>query len=399
MEQAVSVANLRLTPPYGLDPTATSSPHQQIQRSVDSRAKRYARANPFLSIASAVLVFSLTLLLVTSGATTIIEDAVRRVTDYGYLVLLLFVASVWMTTGVLLLPLQLTSSYFLEHAYGFSNQTIPAWIGERVKGLMLSTVLVAPVLLFFYYALRTLGNLWWLPAATLLCVIQLLVMRIVPTFIFPLFYKFKSLEEGDLKQAVRQTAVTVGVPIEGVYVVNLSKNTKKANATFTGRGGSRRVILGDTLVANLTDDEIFAVFAHELAHYKLKHMWVGFTVSVAATFLTLFLVAQLYVASIGWFGLTSPEQIAALPVAALWLGVLSLVTTPFGNFISRAQEHAADRWGVKMSGNKKAFANVLAKVARISIADPLPHPLVEFLFHRHPSLSKRIAFVQQLPGS
>ncbi|MBI3579596.1 MAG: M48 family metalloprotease, partial [Ignavibacteriales bacterium] len=188
----------------------------------------------------------------------------------------------------------------------------------------------------------------------------------------------------------------VGMSVQGVFVFDMSKNTKKANAAFTGVGKSKRIILGDTLVANFTDDEIETIFAHELGHYKLKHIWVMMIVGTVSSFLGLYLTAVLYQTSLSWFGFSSIEQIAALPLLGLWLGLYSLITSPLSNMLSRAHERAADRFAIRTSNNKQAFMNALRKLAVVNLADTAPHPLIEFLFHSHPSIEKRIRAVEQL---
>jgi STE24 endopeptidase len=229
-----------------------------------------------------------------------------------------------------------------------------------------------------------------------LFVVSVVLARLAPTFIFPLFYKFKPLEDGEMKRRILALCERAGMAVEGVFVFNMSKNTKKANAAFTGIGKSKRVILGDTLVANFTDEEIETIFAHELGHFKLRHIWMMMIVGTVSTFLGLFLTAQLYHTSLAWFGFSSIDQLAALPLLSLWLGLYSLVTTPISNAISRAHERQADRYAVELTSNAQAFTNALLKLAKINLADPSPHPVVEFMFHSHPSIEKRVSFVQEV---
>jgi STE24 endopeptidase len=187
--------------------------------------------------------------------------------------------------------------------------------------------------------------------------------------------------------------------VEGVYVFDMSKNTKKANAAFTGIGKSKRIILGDTLVANFRDDEIESVFAHELGHYKLKHLWMMLGIGTVSSFFGLYLTAKAYDLSLPWFGFASLDQLAALPLLALWLGVYSLLASPLTNAISRSHERAADRYAISLTKNGEAFVNALKKLARINLADVSPHPVVEFLFHSHPSIEKRVRAIETMAPS
>jgi STE24 endopeptidase len=149
-------------------------------------------------------------------------------------------------------------------------------------------------------------------------------------------------------------------------------------------------------VANFTNEEIGTIFAHELGHYTLKHVWVMLAFGTISTFLGLYLTAGVYRTSLLWFGFSSVDQLAALPLLGLWLGIYSLITGPLTNMLSRSHERAADRFAITTSGNKAAFVNALRKLATINLADTAPHPMIEFLFHSHPSIEKRIRTVEQM---
>ncbi|HXG38661.1 MAG TPA: M48 family metallopeptidase [Bacteroidota bacterium] len=362
----------------------------------NAQAKQYHRIKIWLSLASTALFFAVTLVVVLTGLSVAVENYVRQFTTNDYVALLLFAALLGLMETVVAFPLKYYSGFHIEHRFRLSNQTFGQWLWEGFKGALVGMVIGTPILLAFYYCLKVAGELWWLPVGGVLFVVSVVLARLAPTFIFPLFYRFKPLEDGEMKQRILKLCERVGMAVEGVFVFNLSKNTKKANAAFTGIGKSKRVILGDTLVANFTDEEVETVVAHELGHFKLKHIWVMMIVGTVSTFLGLFLTAQLYHMSLVWFGFTSIDQLAALPLLSLWLGLYSLVTTPISNAISRAHERQADRYAVELTSNAQAFTNALQKLAKVNLADPSPHPVIEFMFHSHPSIEKRVRFVQEV---
>jgi STE24 endopeptidase len=261
---------------------------------------------------------------------------------------------------------------------------------EGLKGFLVSIPISVPLLLALFFCLKSFGSMWWLPVGSVLFFLSVVLARLAPVLIFPLFYTFKPLPDGELKSTILRLCQSVGMSVEGVYVFDMSKNTKKANAAFTGIGKSKRILLGDTLVANFRDDEIETVFAHELGHYKLRHLWTMLAVGTVSSFLGLYLTAKAYELSLPWFGFASLDQLAALPLLALWLGVYSLLASPLSNAISRSHERAADRYAITLTNNGEAFANALHKLARINLADVSPHPVIEFLFHSHPSIEKRV---------
>jgi STE24 endopeptidase len=402
MEQAVgpellgaNPVELQDPPTNAQNPSAQHLPQPQLSQT-QVIAKRYARIRIARGIAGTLLFFALTILLVATNATMTLEELARTLVENDYLALLLFAAGLGLVEMVLTFPLKLYSGFYLEHKYNLSNQRFWAWIWEGTKGMLIGVFLGTPILLVLYYCLRSMGDLWWLPVGAILFLFSLVLARVAPVLILPLFYRFKPLEDGELRNHILGLCHKVGVSVQGVFVFDMSKNTKKANAAFTGIGRSKRIILGDTLVANFTNEEIGTIFAHELGHYTLKHIWVMFAVGTISTFLGLYLTAWVYRASLSWFGFSSVDQLAALPLLGLWLGIYSLITGPLSNMLSRSHERAADRFAMTASGSRQAFVNALRKLATINIADSAPHPVIEFLFHSHPSIEKRIEAVEQM---
>lgn len=398
MEKAVNLAETEKLQTTFTESPASRISNQQVSPTASDKqiAKRYARVKIIVSITGSVLFFALSLTLLITGGTSVIEQKVRDFTANDYGALLLFAAVLGLLESALTFPLKYYSGYYLEHKYKLSNQTLGAWIWEGLKGMLVGIPIITPLLLALYYCLKNFGAMWWLPVGMVLFIVSVVLARLAPVLIFPLFYKFKPLDEGELKNKILALCKKVGMSVQGVFVFDMSKNTKKANAAFTGVGKSKRIILGDTLIANFTDDEIETIFAHELGHYKLKHIWVMMIVGTVSSFLGLYCTAVLYQISLPWFGFSKVQQIAALPLLGLWLGLYSLLTSPLSNMLSRAHERAADRFAIRTSNNKQAFTNALRKLAVVNLADTAPHPLIEFLFHSHPSIEKRIRAVEQL---
>jgi STE24 endopeptidase len=399
MEQSANFAGRQQTNHDAVDPPTRKSSQPEISSespNTGADAKRYARVKLRLSLAGTALYFVLSFCLLASGATMLLESAIRQHSSNDYVVLLIFAALLGIAEAVVTLPLQYYSGFYLEHKYGLSNQSLGAWLREGLKGMSISVPIVTPLILVFYYCLRTFGPLWWLPVGTMMFLVSVVLARIAPVLIFPLFYKFQPLPDGELKSKILRLCNEVGMSVQGVFVFDMSKNTKKANAAFAGIGKSKRIILGDTLVANFLDEEIETIFAHELGHYKLRHILVMMAVGTVTSFLGLALTALLYEQSLSWFGFSSVAQIAALPLLTLWLAAFSLVTGPLSNLISRSHERAADRYAVRLTGNGEAFVNALKKLASINLADVSPHPMVEILFHSHPSIEKRIRVIELL---
>ena len=265
--------------------------------------------------------------------------------------------------------------------------------------MLVSLVIGIPILLTFYYILNTFYSLWWLPFAVIMFFISVVLSQIFPIIIFPIFYKITPIENEDLKERIKLMAGNAKLKVENVYKFDMSKNTKKANAAFTGLGKTKRIILGDTLLGNYSIEEIETVIAHELGHFKKKHIIKNIIIGTVSSFLTLFIIASLYQISLSWFGFESIAQIAALPLLALWSTLIGLIQSPLGNILSRKFEYEADEYAIKETKNPGAFIKTLEKLTDQNLGDKDPHPFVEWFFYSHPSIKNRIAAIEKFASA
>ena len=328
-----------------------------------SQAKKYSRIKLTLSLVGTTFSFIITLGIVVTGFSLRVENFVHSYTQSPYVALLLFVAVLGVLSGIISFPLSFYSGFVVEHRYNLSNQSFVQWLWEQGKAFLVSIPIAVPLMLLFYFFLREYQALWWLPVATAMFVVSMLLSKIVPVFIMPLFYKFTPLENDVLKERILSMCKNTRMNVTGIFTFNLSKTTKKANAGFTGIGKSKRIILGDTLMEHFSDDEVETVFAHELGHYVHGHIWKNILVGTLSIYAGLFITSKLYFLSLGWFGFSSVDQLAALPMLALWLGVYSLLTSPLSNVLSRKYEFEADRYALDRTGNASAFMSTMRKLA------------------------------------
>lgn len=358
-------------------------------------SKKYNNQKLGLGIAEGILSFLLTLVFVYSGLSLKLENYLSAFTEEKYFIFTLFVISGTLTFGILIFPLSYIKDFYLEHKFGLSNQTFLKWILEDIKSLAVSLVIGIPILLAFYFIMNKYQGMWWLPFAILLFFVSVILARVVPVFILPLFYKVTPIDDEDLIGRIKNLAKDAGINVENVYRFNMSKNTKKANAAFTGIGKSKRILLGDTLLDNFSNDEIETVIAHELGHYKKKHIIKNLIIGTASSFITLFLISFLYEISLHWFGFAAITTIAALPLLALWMMLVSLLTSPFTNILSRKFEYEADEYAVTSTLKADAFILTLKKLTDQNLGDKEPHPFVEWFFYSHPSIKNRTAAINK----
>ncbi len=365
-------------------------------------SKKYNNIKLAFSISKGIASFILILLFVLSGLSSELQYFLAGIFSSTYLQFIFFVGITGVAAGIIFFPVNYYTEFYLEHKYNLSNQTFFKWIWEDVKSLLVSLIIGVPILLLFFYSLNRFQQLWWLPFAVILFVISVLLARIVPIFILPLFYKITPLENEDLKSRIQKLAIEAGIKVENVFKFNMSKNTKKANAAFTGIGKSKRILLGDTLLDNYSADEIETVIAHELGHYKRKHIIKNIFIGTASSFLMLYLIAVLYNLSLSWFGFNSIVQIAALPLLSLWAMIIGLVLSPLSNILSRKFEYEADEYAISSTNKKSAFISTLEKLTDQNLGDKDPHPFVEWFFYSHPSIKKRVEainkFSNQMPA-
>jgi len=356
-------------------------------------AKRYNNIKLAIGISKGFASFILIFLFVKLGYSLILENYLSQFISNSYLLFICFMLVVGFVSSVISFPVSYYSGFYLEHKYNLSNQTVGKWIWENFKGLLVSLIIGIPILLLFYFSLNQFGDNWWFPFAVIMFFISVVLSQIFPILILPIFYKLTPIDNEELKERITALAKNAKIKVENVFKFDMSKNTKKANAAFTGLGKTKRIILGDTLLDNFSDDEIETVIAHELGHYKKKHIVKNIIFGTITSFLTLFLIALLYKSALSWFGFESITTIAALPLLALCSMLIGLIQTPLGNILSRRYEYQADEYAVKETGNADVCIGTLEKLNEQNLGDKEPHPFVEWFFYSHPSIKNRISAI------
>lgn len=358
-------------------------------------AKKYAKVRRIISFSETIIFFGIIMILLFTGLSLKVQDIAYDYAAGDYSALLIFLGIIGIAEGIITFPLGFYSEYILEHRYNLSNQTLIKYFTEKLKGLLVGIVIGIPLILAFYYILKKFGNSWWLILGIFMFMVSVVLQRLGPTLIMPLFYKFKPVENESLKNKILEISRKAGVTIHGIFTFDMSRNTKKANAAFTGMGKSKRIILGDTLINNFSDKEIETVFAHEAGHYTKRHLMKLMLLSTVLTFGGLFVTAKLYSSTYGYFGFSGISELAALPLLFLYLSLYSIVTIPVSNIFSRKYEWEADTFALNTTNDKEAFISAMEKLADQNLADKTPNKIIEFLFHSHPSLQKRIDFAKK----
>lgn len=358
--------------------------------------KRYHRIKVTLSVASILIGFGFLWIILLTGFSARLETSVRAFTARPVFAMLSFCLILGSMELVVLFPLSLYGGFIVEHRFKLSNQSFGRWCWEELKGLLVGCVLFVPILMVFGFFLHRNPATWWIPVGGILFFFSVVLTKVGPVLLFPLFYRFNPVGDSSLVERLEERASRAGLRLTGIYSFNLSKNTRKANAAFAGLGNTRRILLSDTLLEKFTNDEIMSVIGHELGHYKHGHLWKGIVLGFFFTFGGLGIANLLYRGTMGAFGGVTGAELRALPLLIVYLFGYGLFTAPLQNALSRSFERQADRFVLEGNEDTEAFLSALRRLGRINKSDSDPHPLVEFFFYSHPPLKKRIAFIQSL---
>jgi STE24 endopeptidase len=305
---------------------------------------------------------------------------------------LIYMAVLMLLKAVLSLPFSIYATFVIEERFGFNKTTGSTYALDLLKGLMLALVLGTPllaaILAFFQYAGP---NAWWYCwiGVTLY---MLVVQFIAPTWIMPLFNKFTPLEEGELKSAILSYASAIDFPLENVYMMDGSRRSTKSNAFFTGFGKHKRIVLFDTLIRQHSVKELVAVLAHEMGHYKKKHIRQGIILGILQTGLMLFLLSR-FISYAGLFDAFYMQHIsvyAGLIFFAMLYAPIDFFVGLFLQVLSRRNETSADRFAAETTGDPGSMVAVLKKLSVHNLSNLTPHPLYVFLNYSHPPVLKRI---------
>lgn len=293
---------------------------------------------------------------------------------------------------VVQMPFRLYSTFVIEEKYGFNQTTLKVFCVDLIKSLVLSLVLGVSLLYVVFWLMSITGNFWWLWVWGVITFFQFFIAMVYPTLLAPLFNKFVPLEEGELKTNIEKIAHKIGFNMSGIYVIDGSRRSGHSNAYFAGLGKWRRIVLYDTLIKQLSQNELLAVLAHEMGHNVKKH------VQSSMIFTTCFSLVGFYILSllVVWpdfylaFGLNAPSHHAALVIFSLISGTFTFFVTPLMNFISRRNEYEADAFSAWATQDHESMKNALFKLTKDNLSNLTPHSWYSFYHYSHPTTLERV---------
>ncbi len=377
----------------------TATDEVELDRGRQEEAKKFARLKRRLSFVRLGISAAGVLVLLFSGLGVWLRDVLRLPAWLGWQPvsgwfpwqLLAYFLLLSLAYEILTLPLSYYSGYVLPHRYKLSTMSRGAWVSDLLKGLLLGLVLEGLAIELIYALLAWQPVSWWLWVALVLIFFSVVMANLAPVLIMPLFYKFTPLPEGELTERLLKLVTAAGTRVRGIYTMHLSNKTTAANAALMGLGNTRRIVVGDTMLDRYTNDEIEVVLAHELGHHVHGDIWKLLLGQ------SLLMLGGLYLANLAFHGVVEGLHAyqgladpATLPFLLALMGVFSLLIMPLSNGLSRAIEYQADEYALQVTRKVEAFKSAMTRLANQNLAEVEPSALVEFLFHSHPSIRKRL---------
>ena len=310
---------------------------------------------------------------------------------------LAYFATLFIASDILNTPFQLYSTFVIEQRFGFNKTSPRTFVADKFKGYLLALLMGGPLIGSLLYLIQEMGSNFWIYFWGIATLFTLFINMFYTSLILPLFNKLKPLEDGELKTAIEAYSQTVKFPLDNIFVIDGSKRSKKANAFFSGLGKKKKVVLYDTLIESQNTDELVAVLAHEVGHYKKKHIILGFATSIIQIGLMLFIMsAMIYNENLSQA--LGGDQLAVhlnLLAFTILFSPISKITGVLGNLLSRKNEYEADAYATK-TFNGQALQNALKRLSVENLSNLYPHPSYVFFHYSHPPLLKRLEAIDKL---
>ena len=355
------------------------------------KSQAYKATNYKFGVFTSTFSIILTLVFLIVGGFDYVDGLARSLSDNNIMIALLFFGIIMIGSDIISTPFSYYKTFVIEERFGFNKTTVKTFILDKIKGWIMMALLGGGILAFIVWFYEVSGTKFWLYAWAVITIFTVFMNMFYARLIVPLFNKQTPLEEGELRNKISQYATSVGFSLNKIFVIDGSKRSTKANAYFSGFGSEKRVTLFDTLIADLTHDEIVAVLAHEVGHYKRKHIIYNLIASVLLTGLTLY-VLSIFISNpllSQAIGVSIPSFHAGLVAFGLLYAPISELTGLLMNYLSRKFEYQADDYA-KNTYEASPLITALKKLSKNSLSNLTPHPAYAFMHYSHPTLLQRV---------
>ena len=362
------------------------------------KSQEYTKTNTRFGFLTSVIDLVLILGFWFSGGFNWLDQIVRSWNFSEIITGIVYIGILLVARGIIGLPFSIYSTFVIEERFGFNKTTPKTFVLDLLKGLALGTLLGVPLLALVLAVFMYLGEWAWLYAWIAVTAISFILQYITPTWIMPLFNKFEPLEKGELREDILSYADSVDYPLAGVFVMDGSKRSSKSNAFFTGFGKNKRIALYDTLIDQHSNDEMVSIVAHEIGHYKKKHILLSMVIGIVHTGVMFYLLS-IFLNHEGLFEAFYMEQMSVY-AGLLFFGMLyapiEMLLSLGLHAISREHEYEADRFSVVTKKDKESMITALKKLSANNLTNLTPHPFYVFLGYSHPPVLRRIKAIRKI---
>ncbi|MQG19287.1 MAG: M48 family metallopeptidase [SAR202 cluster bacterium] len=386
----MNLKNLKLIAPESVRDVFTESEYKKSQQ--------YLRHNTIFDLITEALKFSILLIFWFTGSFQLLDDYVKSFEMTEIYSGLIYIGLI--LTGYILLGL-LTSIYsvfVIEEKFGFNKTTPIIFVSDFIKTIVLFVLIGLPIIFSILWFFEYMGNFAWLYCWILVALASIVIQVVAPIWIMPLFNKFTNLSDGTLKNKISKYAQEVGFEFKNIQIMDGSKRSSKANAFFTGFGKSKKIAFFDTMIEDHSEDEIIAVLAHEIGHYKLKHILKATVLSIVNSGVIFFMMSLVIKNQLIFdaFYLENISTYAGFIIFGILYSPISLIISIFSNYYSRINEINADKWSIETTGLVIELGDALKRLARNNLVNLSPHPFYVFLHYTHPPLIDRLEIIKNL---
>ena len=368
--------------------------HPLLDRESQKQARQYEKEKRLLGFAN--LLFSLVFLFVFYFSGLSARLAYSDIGGSVIGVFLIYVVLFYTAMTILGFPLTFFSGYIHEHKWKFSKHTVKSWVWEWIKSFFVGIVIVISLMGLLIWIMAIIPEWWWLVSALVMVLVNVVFATLFPVVIAPIFNKYTAIQNEELTAALDKILARGGLKSSGLFKEDMSRQTKKENAFLAGLGQTRRVVLGDNLLDNMTLREIESIIAHEVGHYRYRHIWKNIGFGAFQQLLVFFFIHWLMKLLFPQFLSSTQSNISLFPVFAVILGGLSgFLFVPLNNALSRSFERKADIYALANIENSRPFMSALAGLADRNLANAYPAGWVKFLYYSHPPIGERLKMAEE----
>jgi len=367
--------------------------HPLLDKDKQEKARQYEKENRVLGLVGSLLILGIVLEFYFSSLSYRVSSMFSNVSVFW--IFLLYIGIFQLTLFLLGIPLSYYSSYVHEHKWKFSNHTRKSWAWEQVKSFFVNLLLMYLVLGLLFWILVKFPDKWWFIAGLSAALVMVVFATLFPVVILPIFNKYTPIADEKLTKTLARILSTGGLESSGFFKEDMSRQTKKENAFLIGLGRTRRVVLGDNLLDNMSLPEIESIIAHEVGHYRYRHIWKNILLGTGQQLIIFFVLQQLMQYFFPGFPASTRENLVVFPIFVILLGAISmLLFGPLSLALSRNFEHQADHYALTAVNDKTAFVSALAGLANRNLANAYPARWIKLLYYSHPPIGERLKMAE-----